>query len=70
MCGNPGVETRSKPGEPGSNEQRADRTPYRVTGTQGRGNRGVTAGNPATITNPLHGGSTLVLGEAELVEVQ
>ena len=70
MCGNPGVETRSQPGEPGSHEQRADRTPYRGTITQGRGNRGVTTGNPTTITNPLHGGSTLILGKAELVEVQ
>ena len=59
-----------QPGEPRSHEQRADGTPYRVTGTQGRRDGCVAAGYLTTLADPLHCRSALIRGESELSQVQ
>jgi hypothetical protein len=41
-----------------------------MPGTQGRGDRGVTAGRLTVLTDPLHGNLALFRSEAQLVEVQ
>ena len=54
MSGNPGVDTRGQPRETGSHEQRANRTPYKMTRAQRRGDCGVTAGHLTVLADPLH----------------
>lgn len=63
MSSDPGVEAGGQPREPGSQEQRADGTPYRTTGAQGRGDRRVTAGNLTVLTDPLNRLGALLCGE-------
>ena len=41
-----------------------------MTGTQDPGECGVAAGNLTTLANPLHRRQALILGEAELDQVQ
>src|SRR5665647_3426353 len=59
VAGDPGVGAPRQPREPRSYEQRADRTPYKVTGTKGRGDRDVTAGHLTVVADPLHGRGAL-----------
>ena len=70
VLADPGVDVLGKPGEPGRHEQRADRTPGRTAGAEGRGDGGVTAGHMAMFVDPLHRRLTLLRAQTKLSEVQ
>ena len=70
VAGGPGVDALGQPGEPGSHEQRADGTPWAMTGCQGRGDCGVAAGHLTIWANPLHCLSAPIRGKTEPGQVK
>ena len=70
VAGDPGVDPIGQPRDPGSDQQRPNRTPYEVSVAQRGGDGSMTTGGPPVLPDPLNGRSALVLGEAELVQAQ